>query len=61
MLTKELIEKKYPGKKLEKIKYLNLWGEDLENVDLISQMKSLKVISLSANKISSLKPFEKIG
>ena len=60
MLTKELIEKKYPGKKLEKIKYLNLWGEDLENVDLISQMKSLKVVSLSANKISSLKPFEKL-
>ena len=24
-------------------------------------MKSLKVISLSANKISSLKPFEKLG
>ena len=61
MLTKEIIEKKYPGKKLEKIKYLNLWGEDLENVDIISQMKSLKVISLSANKISSLKPFEKLG
>ena len=60
MLTKEIIEKKYPGKKLEKIKYLNLWGEDLENVDIISQMKSLKVISLSANKISSLKPFEKL-
>ena len=60
MLTKEIIEKKYPGKKLEKIKYLNLWGEDLENVDIISQMKSLKVVSLSANKISSLKPFEKL-
>ena len=60
MLTKEIIEKKYPGKKLEKIKYLNLWGEDLENVDIIAQMKSLKVISLSANKISSLKPFEKL-
>jgi len=60
MLTKEIIEKKYPGKKLEKIKYLDLWGKDLENVDILSQMKSLKIINLSANKISSLKPFGKL-
>lgn len=60
MLTKEIIEKKYPGKKLEKIKYLDLWGKDLENVDIISQMKSLKILNLSANKISSLKPFGKL-
>ena len=58
MLTKEQIEKKYPGKKMEKIKHLNLWGKDLENIDIISKLKSLKIISLSANKISSLKPFQ---
>ena len=61
MLTKEQIEKKYPGKKLEKIKHLNLWGKDLENIDIISKLKSLKIISLSANKISSLKPFQDLG
>ena len=60
MLTKEKIEKKYPGKRLEKIKHLNLWGEDLENIDIISKMKALKVVCLSANKISSLKPFESL-
>ena len=60
MLTKEIIEKKYPGKKLEKIKYLDLWVKDLENVDIISQMKSLKIINFSGNKISSLKPFGKL-
>ena len=60
MLTKDRIEKKYPGKKIEKLKRLNLWGEDLENVDIISEMKNLRIISLSANKISSLKPFEKL-
>lgn len=58
MLTKEQIEKKYPGKKIEKLKHLNLWGKDLENIDIISQLKALKIISLSANKISSLKPFQ---
>ena len=58
MLTKEEIEKKYPEKKLEKIKYLDFWGKDLENIDIISELKSLKIISLSGNKISSLKPFQ---
>ena len=57
MLTKEDIEKKYPGKKLEDIKILNFYGKDFSNIDIISQMKSLKIISLSSNKISSLKPF----
>ena len=57
MLTKEEIEKKYPGKKLEDIKVLNFYGNDFDNIDIISQMKSLKIISLSSNKISSLKPF----
>ena len=61
MLTKELIKKKHPGKKLEKMKYLNLWGEDIENIDIISEMKSLKLINLSANKISSLKPLENLA
>ena len=60
MLTKELIKKKHPGKKLEKMKYLNIWGEDIENIDIISEMKGLKLISLSANKISSLKPLENL-
>ena len=57
MLTKEEIEKKYPGKDLENIKILNFYGNDFSNIDIISKMKSLKIISLSSNKISSLKPF----
>ena len=58
MLTKEEIEKKYPGKKLEDIKILDFYGNDFSNIDIISQMKSLKIISLSSNKVSSLKPFK---
>ena len=60
MLTKEDIEKKYPGKKLENIKILNFYGNDFSNIDIISQMKSLKLVSLSSNKISSLKPFKNL-
>ena len=60
MLTKEEIEKKYPGKKLEDIKILNFYGDDFSNVDIISKMNSLEVISLSQNKISSLKPFQNL-
>ena len=60
MLTKEEIEKKYPGKKLENIKILNFYGTDFSNIDIISQMPSLKIISLSSNKISSLKPFRNL-
>ena len=60
MLTKEIIEKKYPGKKLEELKILNFYGNDFSNIDIISQMKSLNIISLSSNKISSLKPFKNL-
>ena len=58
MLTKEDIEKRYSGRKLGKLKHLDLWGKDLENIDIISQLKSLEIVCLSGNKITSLKPFE---
>ena len=60
MLTKEEIEKKYPGKKLSEIKVLNFYGKNFSNIDIISQMKSLKIVSLSSNKINSLKPFNSL-
>ena len=60
MLTKEEIEKKYQGKKLENIKIINFYGNDFSNIDIISKMNSLEIISLSQNKISSLKPFQNL-
>ena len=57
MLTKEDILAKYNNKPLSEIKNLNFWGKDLINIDIIEQMPNLEVVSLSANKISSLKPF----
>lgn len=57
MLTKEDILSKYNNQPLSEIKNLNFWGKDLTNIDIIEQMPNLEVVSLSANKISSLKPF----
>ena len=57
MLTKELILSKYPKySNITEIKKLNIWGEDIEDISIISQMTNLEVLSLSANKISSLFP-----
>ena len=55
MLTKELILSKYPKiSSLKDIKKLNIWGEDIEDISIISNMSQLEILSLSSNRISSL-------
>ena len=56
-LTRELIVQKIRSDRLGSIKKLNLWGTNLDDVSLIQEMPSLEIISLSVNKIRSLKPF----
>ena len=57
MLTKELILSKYPKySNIKEIKKLDIWGEDIEDISIISKMPNLEIISLSSNKISSLSP-----
>ena len=57
MLTKELILTKYPKySNIKEIKKLDIWGEDIENISIISKMPNLEILSLSSNKISSLSP-----
>lgn len=56
-LTLELVFNKTKSDNLSNIKNLNLWGNDLEDLKLIEKMPNLEVISLSVNKISSLKDF----
>lgn len=60
MLNKEDIIAKYHVNSLDEIKNLNLWGSDLTNIDIISEMKNIKIVSLSLNKITSLKAFENL-
>ena len=59
-LTKELIVQKIRSDRLGSIKNLNLWGTNLDDVSLIKEMPSLEIISLSVNKITSLKPFSEL-
>eukprot|EP00667_Euglena_gracilis_P019542 EG_transcript_20962 len=42
---------------LKHVKNLNLWGNDLQDVSLLHEMPNVEVLSLSVNKISSLKDF----
>lgn len=57
MLTKEIILSKYSKySNISQITKLNIWGEDIEDISIISKMPNLEVLSLSSNKISSLFP-----
>jgi len=40
--------------RMELIKHLNLWGNDLRNISVIRQMTNLEVLSLSVNRVGSL-------
>jgi len=33
---------------------LNLWGNDIDEISLVSEMSELTILSLSVNKISTL-------
>ena len=53
-LKPELIFSKCKTDNFGLIKHLNLLGNDLDNVEILEQMKNLEVLSLSVNEISSL-------
>ncbi len=54
-MTVELIHMKTKTNRLETIKSLNLWGNDLEDISIVSQMQALEVLSLAVNKVSTLR------
>lgn len=56
-LTPEFVAMKTKCDRLENIKNLNLWGNDLDDVSVLRNMQNLEVISLSVNRIRSLKDF----
>jgi Leucine-rich repeat (LRR) protein len=57
MLTKEFILTKYTKfSDITELKSLNIWGEDLQDISIISKMPNLEILSLSSNRISSLSP-----
>ena len=56
-LTAELIIQRSKTDKFDKIKNLNLWGNEIENISVLKQLPNVEVLSLSVNKITSLKDF----
>ena len=59
-LTLELIHQKCKTENLSLIKNLNLWGNSLCDVSLVNNMPNLEVLSLSVNKVDSLKYFRNL-
>ena len=57
-LTLELITKRLKNSKLNEIKALNLWGKELEDISILSQLPNLEIVSLRKNKISNIEVFK---
>jgi hypothetical protein len=56
-LTADIVRMRTKSDKLDCVKNINLWGNELEDVSVVKIMPSLEVVSLSVNKIRSLKDF----
>ena len=57
LLTEEMILAKTRCTAIEKVRNLNMFGSDLEDVSILKRMQKLEVLSLSVNKIASLQSF----
>ena len=57
-LTKDLLLSKCKTDKLGAIKNVNLWGNDLDELSLLSELPNVEIVSLSLNKIASLRDFQ---
>lgn len=60
-LTVDLIVEKCKKQNLKEIKNINLWGSEIDDVSIINQLPNIEVVSLSVNKIVTLKPFAYCG
>ena len=59
-LTKDFIRSRLGNDDFEKIKNLNLWGNNIDDISLLSEMPSLEIISLSVNHIKDLSAFSNL-
>ncbi|XP_076879702.1 cilia and flagella associated protein 410 [Brachyhypopomus gauderio] len=53
-LTRKLVLARAKASDLESVKKLNCWGCNLTDISIFSEMPNIEVLTLSANKISSL-------
>ena len=59
-LTKEIIYNRIGTDKLDSIKTLNLWGNNLDDITLLSEMPYLEILSLSNNQIKDIKSLKNL-
>ena len=59
-LTKDFIRSRLGNDDFENIKNLNLWGNNIDDISLLSEMPSLEIISLSVNHIKDLSVFRSL-
>lgn len=43
--------------RLDEVRNLNLWGQDLDDVSIVQRLTNVEVLSLSVNRINSLRDF----
>ncbi|CAJ1351016.1 unnamed protein product [Effrenium voratum] len=53
-LTQEMVFMRTKCNRMDLIKNLNLWGNDLQDISVIQCMPNLEVLSLSVNQVSTL-------
>jgi Leucine-rich repeat (LRR) protein len=56
-LTEQMIRGKTRLEKMEDVRNLNLWGQDLDDVSLLSRLTNVEILSLSVNAIGTLRDF----
>ena len=58
-LTRDLLLSKCKTDKLSSIKNVNLWGNDIEDLSMLAtELPNVEIVSLSLNKISTLRDFQ---
>ena len=57
-LSFELVAVRAKNDKINTIKYIILWGCELDDVSIFRKMPNLEVISLSINNLKTLKDFK---
>lgn len=58
-LTRELVVARSKTDNLFAIKNLNVWGNEIDDVKILTQLPNVEVLSLSVNRISTLKDFSR--
>lgn len=56
-LTKEVVIEKCKKQNFKEIININLWSCEVDDISIIRQMPNLEVVSMSVNKIETLKSF----